>query len=229
MRTLQKKSFSRILVQTIAFALIVLPYRTQAQGNPNVTFEQVAQQCKGVSYEQRIRVTVARFSVSTRDAEREFGDELATMLSNALQEVNCFRVLESFSNMTDMTNEIALEQQGYTTGASSPQAGKMLGAQVVVTGEVTEFAQGDNSVKLLGIGGASSKAHIGFILKVLNPQTREIVFSKSIDVDGRANGVSGAQILGITVAGSRKGNVALTDAIEKGVIKAVEGAGCQQG
>ncbi|MEQ9442433.1 MAG: CsgG/HfaB family protein, partial [Cyclobacteriaceae bacterium] len=203
------------------FALLLLiPFQpSRAQ---EVTIEEVAAQCEGVPYDQRIRISVARFSVSTRSAQREFGDELATILSNALQGVNCFRVLESVSNLQDMTSEIALGQEGFTAAGSSPQSGKMLGPQLVVTGEVTEYAEGDNSVNVLGIGGRSSKAHIGFILKVLNPETREIVFSKSIDVEGKSNGFSGATILGVRMTGTQRGNIALSDAIEKGVIIAVQ-------
>ncbi|MEM9829615.1 MAG: CsgG/HfaB family protein [Bacteroidota bacterium] len=209
-----KKIYPWLLVMIVA---VVQPNYAQ-----NVTMEKVASQCEGTPYDQRIRVSVTRFSVSTRSAQRAFGDEMATMLSSALQEVNCFRVLESVSNLSDMTSEIAFGQEGFTASGSSPQAGKMLGPQLVVTGEVTEFAEGSNKISTLGIGGKSSKAHIGFILKVLNPETREIVFSKSVDVEGRANGFTGATILGVRVSGSQRGNIALTDAIEKGIIKAVE-------
>lgn len=207
----------------LAAALLFSSAFFQVGTAQKVTMEKVAAQCQSVPFEQRIRLSVTRFSVSTRSAEQEFGGELATMLTNALQEVNCFRVLESVINMKDMTSEITLGQEGFTTAGSSPQSGKMLGSQVVVTGEVTEFAEGNNSVKVLGLGGTAAKAHIGFILKVINPETREIVFSRSIDVDGKANGFSGATLpFGVQVGGTRKGNVALTDAIEKGVIMAVE-------
>ena len=63
------------------------------------------------------------------------GDNLTTMLTNALQEVNCYRVLESLSNNKDLTGEIDAGNNGYSS-KKTPKAGKQLGAQIVVTGYV---------------------------------------------------------------------------------------------
>ncbi|HXB09331.1 MAG TPA: CsgG/HfaB family protein, partial [Puia sp.] len=67
------------------------------------------------------------------------GDNLTTMLTNALQEVNCYRVLESLSNNKDLTTEIDAGSNGYSS-KKTPKAGKQLGAQIVVTGEVVEYS-----------------------------------------------------------------------------------------
>jgi curli biogenesis system outer membrane secretion channel CsgG len=187
----------------------------------DVDIEKVKAKCKDKKYEERLRVTVARFSVSTPTATKEFGDNLATMLTNALHEINCFRVLESTKNLEDMTDEISLGQEGYTNG-SSPQGGSMLGAQVVFTGEITEFNEGQSGTGFAGIKMVKNKAKVGFIIKAINPETRDIYFSKSIETESdKPGGFNGVKVLGIEMAGSSKNNGAIADAIERGIIKAV--------
>jgi len=154
-----------------------------ASFSQKTTFEKINETCKGTPVEQRPRITVARFSVATPKAAYEFGTELATMLSSALQQTSCFRVLESIDNFDDMAGEIDLGDSKYTRKGSSPKAGQMMGAQFIITGEVTEYNEGNTGIKLgvLGVGGG--KASIGFILKIVNPATREIIYSKSVKND----------------------------------------------
>ena len=77
------------------------------------TFEAIKKVCKGTPVKERPRITVARFDVSTPSASYEFGGELATMLSNALQQTSCYRVLESLDNFEDMAGEIKLSREGF--------------------------------------------------------------------------------------------------------------------
>lgn len=185
------------------------------------TFEKINETCKGTPVEQRPRITVARFSVATPKAAYEFGAELATMLSSALQQTSCFRVLESIDNFDDMADEIDLGDSKYTRKGSSPKAGQMMGAQFVITGEVTEYNEGNTGIKLgvLGVGGG--KASIGFILKIVNPATREIIYSKSVNTQGK-KGFQGLKFFGFEAIGGNFKNKAVADACEKGIIQAVE-------
>lgn len=186
-----------------------------------ITFEEIRSSCEGKPFEERVRVTVARFSVSTPDAQGKFGGELSTMLSNALQQTNCFSVLESIKNAEDMTDELGFGASGMTADGSSPQSGKMLGAQVVITGEVTEYNDGRSNLSLGGLSVGSDKARVGFVMKVLNPQTRLVLFSRSINVTGKKNGFTGVQFLGLNVAGGNSQNRAVANAVEHAILEAV--------
>ncbi|AXE18184.1 hypothetical protein DR864_10740 [Runella rosea] len=192
------------------------------QKSDKITLEQVAEKCKDLPRDKRVTVKVARFSVSTKSSEAHatFGDELATMLTSALQQTNCFRMLEMNRNISDATGEMALAQDGFTNG-SGPQAGQMIGAQLIVTGEVTDFTQGTSSTTVLGISGGSNQATVGFTLKVLNPQTGELLFSKDINMKGKIGGFSGLSLGGVKIAGSTE-NRAVQDATQKAIIRAVE-------
>lgn len=207
-----------------AFLLITF-FSTQeviAQKSDKITLEQVTEKCKGLPRDKRVTVKVARFSVSTKSSQAHatFGDELATMLTSALQQTNCFRMLEMNRNVSDATGEMAFAQDGFTNG-SGPHTGQMIGAQLIVTGEVTDFTQGTSSTTVFGVSGGSNQATVGFTLKVLNPQTGELLFSKDINMKGKIGGFSGLSLGGVKIAGSTE-NRAVQDATQKAIIRAVE-------
>jgi curli biogenesis system outer membrane secretion channel CsgG len=160
-----------------------------------ITLEQVAEKCKGQPLDKRLTIKVVRFNVSNSRAQEqgEFGGELATMLTNALQKTNCFRVLETDGNMGDIT-------------------GDGLDAQLVVTGEVTEFSEKNTTI----IGIQKSKVNIGFILKVLNPQTSDILFSESVNGESISSGFSSGVFTTTKLSG------AVANASEQAIIKATE-------
>ncbi|WP_153798952.1 CsgG/HfaB family protein [Foetidibacter luteolus] len=187
----------------------------------SVKIEEIQQQCTGLPYNKRVRISVSNFTVATPKARGQFGDELAQMLTNALQNVNCFNVLLSVKDSKELTDEISFGQAGNTAAGAAPATGKMKGPQVIVMGKVTEYAEGEQSGGALGFKVGGKKAHIGFIVQLINAETREIIESKSIDVDGRANGFKGVKLFGLQMAGSIA-NKALADACEKGIIQAVE-------
>jgi curli biogenesis system outer membrane secretion channel CsgG len=198
--------------------LIAVFHAIQAQ---KVTLENVKEQCNNLPLNKRVRLSVSSFNVATPKASGQFGDELSQMLSNALQNVNCFNVLLSVKDSKQLTDEIAFGQAGNTGTGSAPQTGKMKGPQVIVMGKVTEYAEGRSALQLPGVAVGGNKAHVGFIIQLINAETREIIESKSIEVDGKSNGFQGASLFGLRMVGSIA-NKAVADACEKGVIQAVE-------
>ena len=214
---------STALLKIGLIACLLIPCTTSlAQKDPKVTLEKVAEKCKGLPKDKRVTVKVARFNVSSRSAQANstFGDELATMLTSALQQTNCFRTLEMNRNVGDATGEIAFAQDGFT-GGSGPQAGVMLGAQLIVTGEVTDFSEGKSSTSAFGVSVGGNQATVGFTLKVLNPQSGEVLFSRDVNMKGSASGFKGVKLFGIETAGSTE-NRAVQDAMQKAIIRSVE-------
>jgi curli biogenesis system outer membrane secretion channel CsgG len=206
-----------------AFGMLLLTaQQVSAQKEPKVTLEKIAEKCANLPRDKRVIVKVARFNVSTKAAQANatFGDELATMLTSAIQQTNCFRVMEMIRNVGDATGEIAFGQDGFTDG-SGPQAGQQLGAQLVVTGEVTDFSEGKSNTTIAGVSVGGNKATVGFTLKLLNPQSGEVLFSRDINMTGSSSGFTGLRIAGINTVGSNQ-NRAVQDAMQKAIIKAVE-------
>ena len=145
------------------------------------------------------------------------GDNLTTMLTNALQEVNCYRVLESLSNNKDLTGEIDAGSNGYSS-KKTPKAGKQLGAQIVVTGEVIEYSEKTKGVSVVGVGSNKKYVKMGFNLKMINPETRDIIISHVFRVESRAS--KSVSVLGLVKTGDTDPAVAAV--MEDGIVEAVQ-------
>lgn len=145
------------------------------------------------------------------------GDNLTTMLTNALQGVNCFRVLESLKNNEDLTSEINAGKTELSSGRA-PKAGKQLGAQIVVTGEVIEFSDKSKNVKVLGVGSGKKTVKMGFNLKLINPETRDVIVSHVFRVESR----TGKNVSVLGLVGTSNSDPATAAVMEDGVIQAVQ-------
>ncbi len=223
-------------------------YQAFAQKDEKIAMEEVKQQCSGMPLEKRARLSVTRFSVTTSTPQssnttstapnnklnvlRAFsggnnndqgaipptlGDNLTTMLTNALQGVNCYRVLESLKNNEDLTQEIDAGKGEYSS-KKTPKAGKQMGAQIVVTGEVIEYSVRNKGVKVVGVGSNKQTIKMGFNLKMINPETRDVLVSRVFRVQSRAN--KSVSVLGLVQTG--EADPAVAAVMEDGVVEAVE-------
>jgi len=145
------------------------------------------------------------------------GDNLTTMLTNALQGVNCYRVLESLNNNKDLTGEIDAGSNQYSS-KKTPKAGKQLGAQIVVTGEVIEYSEKQKGVAVVGVGAKKKYIKMGFNLKMINPETRDIIASHVFRVESRAS--KSVSVLGLVNTGDTDPAVAAV--MEDGIVEAVQ-------
>jgi curli biogenesis system outer membrane secretion channel CsgG len=145
------------------------------------------------------------------------GANLSTMLTNALQGVNCYRLLESLADNKDLTAEIDAGNGAYS-GKNAPKAGKQLGAQIVVTGEVVEYSVKDKGVKVMGVGSKNKTVKIGFIIKMINPETRDIIVSREFHVQSRAD--HSTSVLGFISADNSDPAVAAV--MEDGIVQSVQ-------
>ncbi|MEP7319824.1 MAG: CsgG/HfaB family protein [Panacibacter sp.] len=191
-------------IACMLFWALLSANNTMAQ---KVSFDEIKKQCSGIELDKRVRLSVSSFTVATPTAQGRFGSELSQMLTTALQGVDCFNVLLSLNDIGNATDEINFNKNGATDQNSSIQGGKMKGAQVIVMGKVTDYFPGTSNNGSLGAG----KAKIGFTIQLVNPQTREIIDSKPINVQGKTFiGIGGTS------------NKSLADAMEKGIFQAVE-------
>ena len=118
---------------------------------------------------------------------------LMEALQNELQQTGCFVVLVTNEDMGDAAAEIAHGQSGMATGKYSPEAGKQLGAQMIVAGTLFEVAytggQGGGvrvpSSITGGYGGAigagKEDAKVVLMVKMFDPETRILVYSEKAE------------------------------------------------
>ncbi|MEY4204709.1 MAG: hypothetical protein RL013_2413 [Bacteroidota bacterium] len=175
------------------------------------TVESSTINCENVSREQRPRIRVTGFDITRTSAQSVFGKELASMLVNSLNKTGCFNVLESLKNIGNSMEEMKLNQSGVTDG-SGPETGRMKGAQLIVTGEVTEFKETKIGALAIGV----NQAHIGFILRIVDPQTAEVLWSESVE---RKVTKPGLKIFNADIISF--GTQAMEDALEKAISDAV--------
>ena len=208
-------------MKKIFFYCIVL-FSFQVSFAQNVKIEEVKKQCTGLATDKRVNLSVSSFNVATMNNPGQFGDELAQMLTNALQGVSCFNVRLSIKDMKAITDEQQFQGAGNTDVTTNNLTGKIQSAQVIVMGKVTEYSSGEKKTTVLGISAAGgNKAHVGFIISLINATTGMLIDSKSINVDGKTGGFSGGKLFGVELGGT-KSNKSLQDACEKGITEAVE-------
>jgi len=237
---------------TTLIILLLLNGLLYAQDNEKFKLETVKKKCAALPLEQRARISVTRFTVTTATNDQAttqnvnqsnnlkilnllkgniasdaptptnmppiLGDNLTTMLTNALQEVSCYRVLESQFNKKDLAVEIDAGDSKYSNKKSAPKAGRQLGPQVVVTGEVIEYSVKEKGTKVLGVGSTKKVVKIGFNLKMINPETRDIIASHVFRVESKAE--KSVSVLGLI--STDQGDPAVAAVMEDGVLQAID-------
>jgi len=120
----------------------------------------------------------------------DFGAGLTEMLTTALVESKRFILVERKA-IADIQAEQQLAQTGALEPSSAPQYGKLLGAQILVRGAVTEYtyrksSTGGSASFLKGLGLAASKAEAAVVLdiRLYDATTGQII--DSVKAEGRA-------------------------------------------
>lgn len=206
----------------LLFVLAVLPSALFAQKTVKITMEDVKKKCENTPLKKRPRIVVARFNVTTKASPPELGDNMATMLTSALSQSNCFSVLEMLRNQGDLDAEM---KHGEGEGASKANAlkkGKSLTAQMIVNGEITEYSNSKKEGGIAIVRTSKDYVHLGFIIKLVDPETRSILFTQNFEVEGKTKSKTNLRLLGMESKGSSSDNTALADALDNGILAAVD-------
>lgn len=119
------------------------------------------------------------------------GRELSGMLSNELAATGDFRMVDRHK-LDAVLQEQDLAASGRVREGSGAQIGKLTGAQYLVTGTVTAFENrtsstgGGISFKGVRLGGKRQEAYIAIDVQVVDAETGEISYTRT--VEGRSSG-----------------------------------------
>jgi curli biogenesis system outer membrane secretion channel CsgG len=119
------------------------------------------------------------------------GWDLSGMLANELASTGAFRVVER-SNLESVLNEQDLGASGRVRPDTAARIGELTGAGYIVLGTITAYDEqtrstgGGISFRGIGIGGRRTEAYIAVDLRVVNSNTGEIEYVRTIE--GRAGG-----------------------------------------
>jgi curli biogenesis system outer membrane secretion channel CsgG len=125
----------------------------------------------------------------------DIGKGVADMLVTALVESKKFMVIER-SELEQVLNEQGLGQSGLVTPQSAAKVGQLLGAEMLVTGSVTEFGEKESKVggglgRLggLNVGVSKKMARVAVDIRLVNVNTGEIIAAKSASGEDATTGL----------------------------------------
>lgn len=179
--------------------------------------ESVKRRCENIPFNDKVRLAVATFKMTAKGGARNDNiANLSKMLSNAMFEIECFRMLDLIEDLNKYTPPVIVNGQ---TKAAAPVT-----PQLIITGDITEYNHTSEEIKIkVPLGGGKNlgsriknEAHIGFVMQIVHPSTREILFSKSFNQSAskqtvRTNSYNASQSI----------DAIYQDAMEKGILDAV--------
>jgi len=114
------------------------------------------------------------------------GSQLADVLSNELSATGDFKVIER-QKINSVLAEQDLASSYRMRPGSSPHTGNITGAQYLVTGSVASYtedaAKTGGGLNFAGfhVGGGQAKAYVAIDLRVIDAETSEVVFSRTVE------------------------------------------------
>jgi len=163
-------------------------------------------------------------------AEWNLGSGMAEMLTTALVNSNRFIVLERQA-ISDVITEQDFGASGRTTDVGAAKIGKILNAQTLVRGAVTEFGEsasgGGSGFGYAGInvGLSSSKAHVAVNIRLYDATTGQVIDSLRCEGKATASGISGgysgSELGGFTFGTSAFTKTPLGKATQEAIDRAV--------
>ncbi len=114
---------------------------------------------------------------------KDAGDAFSEMLTTALVKSDNYIVIER-NELQQLLQEQGLGATGIVTQESAAEIGKVLGAELVIIGSVSEFGNsrqttGGNTRKV-GVGIDNSKATVAVDVRIVDPSTSEILAAENI-------------------------------------------------
>ncbi|MEO8858912.1 MAG: CsgG/HfaB family protein [Burkholderiaceae bacterium] len=153
-------------------------------------------------------VAVIDFTNQTSSANwwnGDVGNQLADVLSNELSATGDFKVIER-QKIDAVIAEQDLAASSRMRPGSTPHSGNITGAQYLITGSVAAYTEGTSNtgggINIAGfrVGGGKSDAYIAIDLRVIDAETSEVVYSRTVeghssssavDLSGYVSGVGG--------------------------------------
>ncbi|HRF75263.1 MAG TPA: CsgG/HfaB family protein [Chitinophagales bacterium] len=215
-----KYTFTYLIFQFIVLCSFAQNEIKSDKSNDKVTIENLNDTCdSALPLQNRLRFSVTSFNINTVSVPNTLGENMATMLTNGLQNTNCFRVLQSVNGMDDINAVNAFNN-------SNDSKSSFLKEQFIVTGEITEYSKQDKDKSIAGVKVGKDVVKLGFIIQILDPGTRDVLFSNSFNIEGKAStggsfGVTVPYMGRINLAEATNNDPALADAMENGIMQAV--------
>jgi curli biogenesis system outer membrane secretion channel CsgG len=173
-------------------------------------------------------VAVSSFENKTQwRGQVDLGDGMADQLTDALMQSGQFTVMER-QQLGAVVAEQDLANSGRAQKSQSAQTGKLVNAQILIKGTVTEFEENSKgSANGVGFGGFGisnkrSEAHMAVIIRLIDTTTGEVLASERAEGKATSGGVGfGANVAGVGFGSSGFSKTPLGKAMQETIDKAV--------
>jgi curli biogenesis system outer membrane secretion channel CsgG len=168
----------------------------------------------------KARIAVARFVDKTAKGLDQIGQGMADMLATALFNTNRFIVLER-EILQDILAEQDLAATGRVRKETAAPTGLIEGAELLVTGAVTEFEPGAAAAGGGGgmgayLLGTLKAAHIAIDIRIIDTKTSRILAATSVEGKAKDFSLGGLLLSGVSVGGVALGGYSKTP-VEKAI------------
>ncbi len=154
-------------------------------------------------------VAVSRFENKSGDtSQTALGDNMADQLSDALVQSGEFIVVER-KTLDDVQDEQKLSASGQTSASKTAKAGKLIAAQALVKGSITEFESksAGNSTGFgfgpVNLGNKHEEAHVGLIIQLVDTSTGVVLDSQRVEGKVASGGTSVGVNVGVASFGQK--------------------------
>ena len=123
------------------------------------------------------------------------GTGMADQLTDALIQSGKFVVLER-QILDDVIGEQDLAASGRTATSQAAQTGKLVPAQILIKGTVTEFEERSGSsgtgisYKGISLGSSKSTAHVAVIIRIIDTTSGQVLDSVRVEGDAESGGLT---------------------------------------
>ena len=219
-----KQILSSLLLVGIYFAMPACtagnPFEAKTETSvTSGTNSQGLQESQSEAYNgPKARIAVSRFTNKAHGSNwynQQIGDGMADQLTTALVNTNRFIVLER-QQLGDVMSEQDLGATGRIRRDTAAPIGQIEGAELLITGAVTEFegeasgTSGGGGGVLNGVLGAVTgsvrKAHMAIDIRVIDTKTSRVLLATS--VEGSASNVDVGGLIGGLLGGGSTGALA---------------------
>jgi curli biogenesis system outer membrane secretion channel CsgG len=177
------------------------------------------------------RLAVLRFENKVKtplpDASWKIGEGLTEMLTSELFKTGRFIMIERAA-LADVVKEQELGQTGLIRKETASRVGELLGAQLLITGAVTEFeAQARGGGGGVGYAGFALKlqtqsAHVAVDVRLVDASTAQILSSMNAEASAQSTGLGfAANIKGVGFGSDAFEKTPLGQATREAIHKAV--------
>lgn len=126
----------------------------------------------------RKRIFVAEFENKSSYGQRRLGSGIKNVLETELSNTNLFSLLER-DKLDILIKEQKLGLSGFITAESAPQAGKLLGANALIFGSVTQFGVRTETYDIVLTSGKKQIATCAIDVKLVDVSSGSIIWAGS--------------------------------------------------